>query len=169
MLICYLVGCLLVAISIITVNSLHLQNFFLQRAMKHIGQKFSLSRKKRDFEHISLFTSLGCLVFPAELVCVHWQGPSVTGDPTSDGICSRLVTGAAFAQQGVVSAPITPLSASSARYTHCPVSASALLFFPLVFDLKSKTYQLTRIMERIIVSVASWHFRAGVWSGSWTE
>lgn len=123
--------------------------------MKHIGQKFSSSRKKRDFEHVSLLTSLGCLVFAAELVCVHWQGLSVTGGRTSDDICSRLVTAAAFTHRGVVPAPITPLGASSARYTHCPTSVSALLFSFLVFDLKSITYQLTRIMERIIASVAS--------------
>lgn len=64
MLICYLVRCLLVAISIITVNNLYLQIFFKQ-VMRQIGQKFSLSRKKRGFEDISLLASLDCLVFPS--------------------------------------------------------------------------------------------------------
>lgn len=63
MLICYLLVCLGAAISIITVNSLYFQ-IFKKQAMKQIGQKFSVSKKERDFEDIPLLTFLERLVFP---------------------------------------------------------------------------------------------------------
>ena len=66
MLICYLVGCLLVAISIITVKFVF-TDFFLKQGMRQIGQKFSLSRKKTDFEGIALLTCLDCLLFPSRI------------------------------------------------------------------------------------------------------
>lgn len=64
---CYLVGCLLVAVSIITVNSLYVQIFFLKQVMKQVGQS-SACQGKRDFEHVSPRTSLDGLVFPSRWV-----------------------------------------------------------------------------------------------------
>lgn len=50
--------------------------------MKQIGQKFSLSRRKRGFEHSSVLTTLDCLVFPSRI------GLNLVAGPTRNG---RLV------------------------------------------------------------------------------
>lgn len=59
--VCLLLG-LLEAVSIITVNSLYLQVclffFFFKQIMEQVDQKFNFSRKQRDFEGISLLTSV---------------------------------------------------------------------------------------------------------------
>lgn len=167
MLICSLVGYLLVAVSIITVNSLRYKNFFFAASDEAHWSEVQLVKEEKRLWTCFFVHFPRAPRFPSRigLRSLAPPGPAVTE-------AGPALTGAAFAHRAVVPAPATPLGASSARYPRRPMSVSALLFILLsflVFDLRSVTYQLTRTTERVITSVASWHLRAGAWSGSWTE